>query len=423
MNLRAESVLDIKYGNVISKKSVDKVVLLGTYFAEDSIYATNLKVKINIAGNEENSITTNIPYEGYYMQLFLADFNGDGQDEIMVRGDYGGSGGYAIASIYEFRDNKLIEIFSPNMFSKKYPLEAKYIEGKKVLVDSKGTNEKFIFDISNKDEKFLNQIYNKDGSVKKGQEPYISEVNNAFPIKLTNKENYFLLVRQRVIGVNNAGIIGSIESYTELLKNNINVVEMGSFNIGKEPLDKLNRQSLTECSFPLGTIFTKLDTLGLTEDELTDDFDGDGNKEMLVPYSLDGVPYLAVVKNDKDKCEIIDSFKGEGYKVSQIEIRKIGNKKMIFVGFELGGQVRKLEILTYNNNKLIKAYGNNYILYSQMCIKDLGKDGYNQLILWLHDSGDRYKLEIYLLKENELKKSNKYDRKYLEELLIKTIEP
>lgn len=399
-----ESVLDIKYGNVTSKNSMDKVVLLGTYFEEDSIYATMVKVKINIGGSDENSIITNIPYEGYYMQLYLADFNGDGQDEIMVRGDYGGSGSYAIAAIYELKENKLIEIFNPDMFSDKYPLEAKYLEGNKVLVTSNTTKEKFIFDIANKDKNFLEQIYNADGSVKKGQEPYVSEVNNAFPIKLTNKENFYLLLRQRIIGVNNAGIIGDIESYVELLNNNINVAQMGSFTRGQNIESRVEQREKINCTFPLGTIFTPLDSIGLTEEELTLDFDGDGIKERLIPYTVDGIPYLAIIKEDKDKCTLIDSFQGKGYKISQIEIKKIGNTEIILVGFELGGSVRKLELITYENNKLNNAYGKNDILYSQMCIKELNKDGYVELILWLHDSGDKYKLSNYILKESELKK-------------------
>lgn len=221
------SVLDVKYGNVSFMKSNDEVVLLGTYFDKDSLFATKLKIKVNIGGISTESVITSIPYEGYYLQLYLADFNGDGKDEIMVRGDYGGSAGYAIASIYKLKNYKLVEIFNPDMFNKKYELTAKYQEGSKVLVASKGTGEEFVFDISNKDKSFLDAIYNKNGTVKKEEEPYVSDINNAFPIKLTNKANEWLLLRQRIIGVNNAGTIGDIESYVDLLNDNINLVEMG----------------------------------------------------------------------------------------------------------------------------------------------------------------------------------------------------
>ncbi|WP_090040214.1 hypothetical protein [Clostridium frigidicarnis] len=39
------------------------------------------------------------------------------------------------------------------------------------------------------------------------------------------------------------------------------------------------------------------------------------------------------------------------------------------------------------------------------------------MILWLHDTGEAYTSDIYLIKEQALKKSNKYDKIYFKEVV------
>ena len=179
-------------------------------------------------------IITEIPYTGYSLELFLGDFNGDGRDEIMVRGEYGGSGSYAIAAIYKYKDGYLEEIFNPDMFSEKYKFIGKYLEGYKALVQSVTLKEKYIFDISKTPEIYLNIIYDEKGKVIGTQQPIISAINGAYPIKIVFKKNYFLFIRQRVIGVSNADKIGYIESFIDLLNNDIKVIEMGSYHFGEK---------------------------------------------------------------------------------------------------------------------------------------------------------------------------------------------
>ena len=143
----------------------------------------------------------------------------------MVRGKCG----YAIAAIYEYKDGHLVEIFNPDMFSEKYKLIAKYIEDYKVLVQSVTSKEKYTFDISKTPKIYLDMIYDENGKVKKGEEPTISAINGAFPIKLVFEKNYYLFIRQRVIWVSNADTIGYIEGFVNLLNNDIKVIEMGAY--------------------------------------------------------------------------------------------------------------------------------------------------------------------------------------------------
>jgi len=152
----------------------------------------------------------------------------------MVRGEYGGSGGYAIAAIYKYKDGHLVEIFNPDMFSEKYKFTSKYLKYYKALVQSDTLKENYIFDISKTPKIYLDMIYDKNGKVSSGEKPIISPINGAYPIKLVSKTNYFLFIRQRVIGASNAHKIGYIESFVNLLNNDIEVIEMGAYHFGEK---------------------------------------------------------------------------------------------------------------------------------------------------------------------------------------------
>lgn len=232
-NLINQAIIDVKVGNILGKHTNDKVVLVGSYLNKDSSFVENVDIVIN-PEKGGSPIITKIPYVGYNLELFLGDFNGDEKDEIMVRGEYGGSGGYAIAAIYEYKDGNLVEIFNPDMFSEKYKFIAKYLEDYKVLVQSLTLKEKYIFDISKTPKIYLNMIYDENGKAKVDEEPTVSAINGAFPIKIVFQKNYYLFIRQRVIGVSNADTIGYIESFVNLLDNEVKVVEMGAYQLGEK---------------------------------------------------------------------------------------------------------------------------------------------------------------------------------------------
>ena len=231
-NVSKKTILDVKLGDVVAKYSKDKVILVGTYSDKDSNYVENVEIIIN-PGRGGAALTTKTTYSGYNFSLFLGDFNGDGKDEIMVSGEYGGSGGYAIAAIYDLNRGRLIEIFNPDKFSTKYIVTAKYLDKYRVLVNSETLKQYFEYDISNRQKVYLDMIYDKKGKVNKGQEPSVSAVNGAYPIMMPYKKLYYLFLRQRLIGVNNADTIGYVESFVSLEKNNIEVIQMGYYNYGQ----------------------------------------------------------------------------------------------------------------------------------------------------------------------------------------------
>lgn len=405
-----QTVIDTAIGDVIKKDIQDKITLIGNYFDKDSPFIENVEIVIN-PGDGGPSITTKVPYSGYNLELFIGDFNGDDKDEIMLSGEYGGSGSFAIAVIYDFRDGKLVEIFNPDMFSEKYKITAKYLEGYKVLITSINLNAYYIFDISKKPKEYLALIYDENGKVREFQEPTVSNLNSAFPIKFPNKNTYYLFVRQRIVGVANADTIGYVESFVSLLKNNITVEQMGFYNFGEKLNNDRNTTNGLEDKFPLGTIFIPINKYGYTEDTIKIDLDFDGHDEILIPYTLDGIPYLGLLNCTTGDHSLKYSYKGEGYTIKNLIIKEIGKKYYIFLGFEIGGNMRRLHILTYKNNKLEKAFKlNDY--YSRLYIEDLDGNGKYELILWTQDTGDSFNIHIYDIKEKGLKLTDKYDKIY-----------
>ncbi|WP_251861465.1 tetratricopeptide repeat protein [Clostridium sp. Marseille-Q2269] len=416
-----QTVLDVKMGDVISKYSRDKVTLLGSYLEKDSKFVDNLELVIT-PGDGSPTLITKLPYSGYDLQLFLGDFNGDNKDEIMVRGSFGGSGGYAIAEIYDYKAGRLIGIFNPDKFSENYKVIARYLDGYKVLVNSITLNEYFIYDISHTPKEYLNMIYDENGKVISSDEPTISAINDAFPIKLISENNYYLFIRQRIIGVSNADTIGYVESFVDLLNNNMKVVQMGYYNFGLKgpvptPTNRTVKTDSLEDKFPVGSTLIPINELGWDNDEIKIDLDYDGNDECLVPYTLDGCPYLGLLRMDDSSYSLEDSFKGEGYTIKDLIIKNMGEEYHIFLGFKIDDNIGKLHILTYRKGKLVKAFKDDGYYYSKIYLKDLDFDGKEELILWTHDSYEAYNIHIYSIKEKGLKSTNKYDRFYYKEVI------
>ena len=420
LNLTNQAIIDVKVSNILGKYTNDKVILVGSYLYKDSSFVENVDIVIN----PEDGLTpiiTKIPYVGYNLELFLGDFNGDEKDEIMVRGEYGGSGGYAIAAIYEYKDNQLIEIFNPDMFSEKYELIAKYLEDYKVLVQSVTLKEKYIFDISKTSKIYLDMIYDENGKVKSGEEPTISAINGAFPIKLVFEKNYYLFIRQRVIGVSNADKIGYIESFVNLLNNDIKAVDVGAYQSGeKENSNNLRMKIKSDNNMrcdkhlldtismflpPMSKIVSLETPFKRPAVELID-LDGDGILELVGAYYWQGENYIIILKYYGNAWHVLDTVKGKGYNITYFDAAPITSKykNNLVVGWQVGAIWSDLSVYELMDTKLVDLInGNKY--FSKIEVADIEstqeKNGTYELALWIHDTGDAYRVEIYIWLDNK----------------------
>lgn len=222
---KKQTVVEMKEANVTGEQSKDKVILLGTYPYEDSNYLDNIELVLNRENAEQISIK--FPYSGYNMQLFIGDFTGDKKSEIMVRGGYGGSGGFEIGVIYTYENGKLIEIFNQESFATNNTCTSKFKDNYKVSVNC-GKN-KYLIDISKRPKEYLDSIYTPNKTVNTSINPYVDAPMGMYPIKEIYNEYYDLLIEQRIVGTVNFDTIGVIETVIELLNSKLNILSKGIF--------------------------------------------------------------------------------------------------------------------------------------------------------------------------------------------------
>ena len=201
-------IIESAKGNITGNNVQDDIVLKGIYKSENKQYIKDLELTLN--PGTEKSISLKLPYEGYEIQLFIVNFTGDDRLEIMIRGESEGPtlhpseepGLHAIAVIYKYENNNLIEIFNHDKFYKENICSAKYKNGYKVNISC--GNKKYSLDISKKLKSYLDNIFNTDGSVKSYYDPfYEPHVNRPFeiyPIKSHSNNHYELLIEQVVMG-------------------------------------------------------------------------------------------------------------------------------------------------------------------------------------------------------------------------------
>lgn len=207
-------ILNTRYGDVDGDSKPEKVTLVGTPFDENSVYIQNLQLIIEHSTNPIQ--TFNIYVDGYVFNLALVDVFKNNIDQIIITGQYGGSGGFAIFRLYEYKDSKLKLILTDETLSNQINCYATYEKNKTVSARCLETNKLYTIDISNNPKIYLDLIYDKNGSVIKDLTPIVSDVNTVYPILAPYNNFYSLQVQQRIIGISNSDTLGVIQSIIEV---------------------------------------------------------------------------------------------------------------------------------------------------------------------------------------------------------------
>ena len=222
-------VIDSISANIIDEHSQDKSILVGILPYENSTYSENLELIIKPEVGYPTKIK--LPFSGYDMQLFCGDFTNDKKDEIMVRGSFGGSGGFEIGVIYKFENNQIKEIFNQDDISKNNPCSATFKDNYKVHISC--GEKKYSINLSSRPKNYLQLAYDENGKVLPGVVAYVDAPNALFPIKDVDNSYYELLIQQRIVGVVNADTLGIIQTVCDFINGKFNVVTKGlyfSFN-------------------------------------------------------------------------------------------------------------------------------------------------------------------------------------------------
>ena len=219
IDFRNKKLLCSTKGNISSINSSDNVFLIGDYDLGAS-YAYNLELLLETKDKEVFS--THIPFSGYDFQLFIGDFTNDKKSEIVIRGSFGGSGGFEVCTIYKCTKGKLIEIFNQNTFFENNKCSAKYKDNYKLSVIC--NKKKYTINLANKSKDYLDYIYDKNQKLNTNFYPTIDAPTSIYTIKEVYNCYYELLINQRIVGISNSDTLGIIQSKVNFLDSTITTV-------------------------------------------------------------------------------------------------------------------------------------------------------------------------------------------------------
>lgn len=250
-------IIDAAYGSITNKYADDKVILVGIFPDERSNYVNNLQIVID----RENSLslTIDLPYSGYNMQLFLGDFTGDRVDNIMIRGEYKNpnninenenskinisknknSISYEIGVIYKYEKENLIEVFNMKEYVNNNLCFAKFKNNYRTSVIC--GKKKYLIDLSTRSKEYLNIIYDENKKVKTNLNPILDNPHGIYPIKEASNDYYNLLIYQTIVGIDKSDIIGTIETLLEVNDNRLNIIYEGLLSYPHEEVDNLKNK-------------------------------------------------------------------------------------------------------------------------------------------------------------------------------------
>ena len=205
------SILAFAEGDVNGDYTQDYVYVVGQQ-SSDSPYSTALTIVVQ---DGKTNAFYSIPLKtdaGYEPALFLGDFTGNGVDDIFIRINSGGSGGFGYFYVYSFANNLANILFDYEVFNGENRYAVIYEDQYKVNVINETMNLTSTIDLSNRDPEYLADLYNSDGTLIQPREGWVSDLNQLYPVDFDGDGVYELYALQRVIGQYNADGLGLVQT-------------------------------------------------------------------------------------------------------------------------------------------------------------------------------------------------------------------
>ena len=414
--MKREVIIDIKEGKLTNQNKGDVVCLKGQKLSEDSNYIEDLSIVIKSKDIGEKEFPLKIG--GYNFTLYLGEFSDECTEDILIYGETGGSGSYVITNVYHYDDGKLLEIFNADTFSDKYKCKCRYLKDYKVEVICERVQKKYILDISNIGKQYLSETYDMDGKIITDSDPTVSYANNVYPLKDLASSLMKLEIYQRIIGIDNINILGAIQSIVSLDKGKCTIIKQDILSCGENVSELKRSDDLKEeiaGRLPEDSTLMNFNKFGGSNGIIKMDIDGDGQEEILCGYKNKSIQYIAAFREISGTLKLLDSIDGPGYDISDLYISKLRQKgnESIIVGWRIGGIWSVLDVLEFKDNKFIKNVKGDRINYSKIEICDSNNTrGGKNIALWIHETGEAYKVQIYTLRGDNLEKIYKDDREY-----------
>lgn len=137
------------------------------------------------------------------------------------------------------------------------------------------------------------------------------------------------------------------------------------------------------------------------------DIDNDQINELIGAYKYKDQNYLVILKNVDNQWLPLIHIKGSGYGISSLMAAPITTNwvNTLIVGWQIGSEWSKLDLLQWMDGGIIQLPTSN-IAYSKLEVEDMpglyGPDGQYELAIWIHDTGEAYKVDVYRFEENQL---------------------
>lgn len=403
---------------IITPQSSEQVMLFGIQLDPHSPYFDELELKI--LTSDEHSYTFPLSYGGYNPQLFLGDFTGKGISQLLITSSSGGSGDYADIHLYGFENDGLEELFSSAQFNNRFSYNTYYLPYYEAQITSYAADLVFNLKLTQLSPDHLSLIYNNAGQVTTKNEPLVSAINAAFPIKLPQNTYYDLLLWQRIIGPTNADTLGTIQTLITFVSAPFELVDQSLVTSGT-PLatTRMNNISptLLQTLLPKGSKLLP-QSLNTSQDTLIiEDLNHDGINEILLSYVIEGTPALAVFSYHHEQLKLLDTYLGQGQGVHDLTVLPLKkDKKGILVGWQQDHLSSILNILELRGKKLIPLIQNNLPAYSFFDLIDFNNDGQMEIILWMHDTNEAYKVQVYEALQTKLLPTNAYNKIYFQKV-------
>lgn len=415
----SQTLLSSQTAPITSTQSLDRVLLFGNQTLADSPYYDTLELQI--ITSDERSYTFPLDQDGYNPSLFIADFTDEATSQLLITSSSGGSGNYTHVILYRFENGGLEELFSSARFDATFSYSSYYLPYYKAQVSSYGANRLFNLNLSQLSPDQLSLIYNSSGQVITQDDPFVSTINAAFPIKLPGQTYYNLLLWQRIIGPSNADTLGIIQTLVTFVSTPFELIEQTLATTGV-PLPTLRTKEiqlselfalLPKGSTPLPLTHTKEQSPLIIEDLNHDGFD-----EILLSFSLESTPALAVFAHDEEQFKLLDTYLGTGFGIHDLTVLPLKkDKKGILVGWQQDHLSAILNILELRGNKLIPLIQNTLPPYSFFDLIDFDNDGQMEIILWMHDTHEAYKVQVYEALQTKLLPTNAYNKIYFQKVV------
>lgn len=158
---------------------------------------------------------------------------------------------------------------------------------------------------------------------------------------------------------------------------------------------------------PLGATILELQQPQKRAAILLADIDGDQMDELIGAYRYEQQNYIILLKKHDNQWLPLKHIDGKGNGISDLRVAPVTENwvNTLIVGWRIDNMRSQLDLLQWTNGGIIRLPTNN-VIYSKLEVEDMpdyyGKDGQYELAIWVHDTGDAYKVDVYRFSEGEL---------------------